>query len=68
MVPTEKKEQGALYSTIQGYVGDWWNAYELCLDPCGLTPIGIGGLLKNVTMEDIVGLRVCDHSLLSSTL
>ncbi|MED6122199.1 hypothetical protein PIB30_037540 [Stylosanthes scabra] len=35
----EKKEQEALYSTIQGFVGDSWNGSDLYPDPCGWTPI-----------------------------
>ncbi|KAJ1386676.1 Leucine-rich repeat domain superfamily [Sesbania bispinosa] len=39
IAPMEKKEQDALYSTIQGFVGDWWNGSDLYPDPCGWTPI-----------------------------
>ncbi|XP_057486146.1 piriformospora indica-insensitive protein 2-like isoform X2 [Actinidia eriantha] len=35
----EKTEREALYSTIQGFVGYWWNGSELYPDPCGWTPI-----------------------------
>ncbi|OMO51971.1 hypothetical protein CCACVL1_29468 [Corchorus capsularis] len=35
----EKKEQEALYSAIQGFVGNWWNGSDLYPDPCGWTPI-----------------------------
>ncbi|XP_061339295.1 piriformospora indica-insensitive protein 2-like [Gastrolobium bilobum] len=35
----EKIEQDALYSTIQGFVGDGWNGSDLYPDPCGWTPI-----------------------------
>ncbi|CBI27083.3 unnamed protein product, partial [Vitis vinifera] len=35
----EKTEQEALYSTIQGFVGTWWNGSDLYPDPCGWTPI-----------------------------
>ncbi|KAL5544681.1 hypothetical protein UlMin_008465 [Ulmus minor] len=37
--PMEKEEQEALYSTIQGFVGKWWNGSDLYPDPCGWTPI-----------------------------
>ncbi|CAE6066563.1 unnamed protein product [Arabidopsis arenosa] len=37
--PMEKTEQEALYSTIQGFVGDSWNGSDLYPDPCGWTPI-----------------------------
>ncbi|XP_022775826.1 piriformospora indica-insensitive protein 2 [Durio zibethinus] len=37
--PMEKAEQAALYSAIQGFVGDWWNGSDLYPDPCGWTPI-----------------------------
>ncbi|OMO90192.1 Leucine-rich repeat, typical subtype [Corchorus capsularis] len=37
--PMEKAEQAALYSVIQGFVGDWWNGTDLYPDPCGWTPI-----------------------------
>ncbi|XP_057447939.1 piriformospora indica-insensitive protein 2-like [Lotus japonicus] len=39
VAPMEKKEKDALYSTIQGFVGDWWNGSDLYPDPCGWTPI-----------------------------
>ncbi|GMI99954.1 hypothetical protein like AT1G68780 [Hibiscus trionum] len=48
--PMEKAEQAALYSAIQGFVGNWWNGSDLYPDPCGWTPIQgvscdiIGGL------------------------
>ncbi|CAA0828839.1 RNI-like superfamily protein [Striga hermonthica] len=35
----EKTEQDALYSTIQDFVGKWWNGSDLYPDPCGWTPI-----------------------------
>ncbi|XP_040367802.1 piriformospora indica-insensitive protein 2 [Rosa chinensis] len=35
----QEKEQQALYSTIQGFVGNWWNGSDLYPDPCGWTPI-----------------------------
>ncbi|XAR65372.1 hypothetical protein NMG60_11009472 [Bertholletia excelsa] len=38
-VPMEKTEIEALYSTIQGFVGNWWNGSDLYPDPCGWTPI-----------------------------
>ncbi|KAL3510873.1 hypothetical protein ACH5RR_030274 [Cinchona calisaya] len=37
--PMEKAEQIALYSTIQSFVGKWWNGSDLYPDPCGWTPI-----------------------------
>ncbi|TKY69422.1 Piriformospora indica-insensitive protein 2 [Spatholobus suberectus] len=39
MAPMKKAERDALYSTIQGFVGDWWNGSDLYPDPCGWTPI-----------------------------
>ncbi|OIW16749.1 hypothetical protein TanjilG_10639 [Lupinus angustifolius] len=39
IAPMEKIEQDALYYTIQGFVGDWWNGSDLYPDPCGWTPI-----------------------------
>lgn len=35
----EKNEINSLYSTIQGFVGKWWNGSDLYPDPCGWTPI-----------------------------
>ncbi|KAK2984052.1 hypothetical protein RJ640_020427 [Escallonia rubra] len=37
--PMERKEQEALYSAVQGFVGSWWNGSDLYPDPCGWTPI-----------------------------
>ncbi|KAK6931445.1 Leucine-rich repeat [Dillenia turbinata] len=37
--PMLKTEKIALYSAIQGFVGDWWNGSDLYPDPCGWTPI-----------------------------
>ncbi|KAJ0037493.1 hypothetical protein Pint_23352 [Pistacia integerrima] len=37
--PMEKAEQEALYSAIQGFMGNWWNGSDLFPDPCGWTPI-----------------------------
>ncbi|KAJ9554166.1 hypothetical protein OSB04_018211 [Centaurea solstitialis] len=37
--PMVKMEQEALYSAIQGFVGEWWNGSDLYPDPCGWTPI-----------------------------
>ncbi|KAF5762173.1 putative leucine-rich repeat domain superfamily [Helianthus annuus] len=37
--PMVKTEQDALYSAIQGFVGNWWNGSDLYPDPCGWTPI-----------------------------
>ncbi|KAK3041303.1 hypothetical protein RJ639_001405 [Escallonia herrerae] len=39
VAPMEKTEQHALYSAIQGFVGNWWNGSDLYPDPCGWTPI-----------------------------
>lgn len=39
--PMEKAEREALYSAIQGFVGDWWNGSDLYPDPCGWTPIQV---------------------------
>ena len=41
VAPMEKRELDALYSTIQGFVGDWWNGSDLYPDPCGWTPIQV---------------------------
>ncbi|XP_051122389.1 piriformospora indica-insensitive protein 2 [Andrographis paniculata] len=34
-----RREQEAVYSAIQGFVGKWWNGSDLYPDPCGWTPI-----------------------------
>lgn len=34
-------EKAALYSTIQTFVGKWWNGSDLYPDPCGWTPIEV---------------------------
>ncbi|XP_027367034.1 piriformospora indica-insensitive protein 2-like [Abrus precatorius] len=39
IAPMEIAEQEALYSTIQGFVGNSWNGSDLYPDPCGWTPI-----------------------------
>ncbi|KAI3991797.1 hypothetical protein MKX01_038195 [Papaver californicum] len=39
VAPMEKTEKEALYSTIQGFLGNWWNGSDLYPDPCGWTPI-----------------------------
>ncbi|XP_072998570.1 uncharacterized protein [Typha latifolia] len=39
VAPMEKKEQDALYSVIESFVGKWWNGSGLYPDPCGWTPI-----------------------------
>lgn len=52
--PMEKKEQEALYSAIQGFVGKSWNGSELYPDPCGWTPIQVNFLL---TQFGFLGLR-----------
>ena len=41
VAPMEKTEQKALYSAIQGFVGNWWNGSDLYPDPCGWTPIQV---------------------------
>lgn len=43
--PMEKTEQAALYSTIQGFVGESWNGSYLYPDPCGWTPIQVLSLI-----------------------
>nr|KYP55637.1 Piriformospora indica-insensitive protein 2 [Cajanus cajan] len=35
----KNKEKEAIYSVIQGFVGQWWNGSYLYPDPCGMTPI-----------------------------
>ncbi|GAB2220649.1 hypothetical protein Droror1_Dr00008312 [Drosera rotundifolia] len=37
--PMIRAEQEALYSAIQGFVGNSWNGSDLYPDPCGWTPI-----------------------------
>lgn len=39
--PMKRAEQVALYSTIQDFVGRWWNGSDLYPDPCGWTPIQV---------------------------
>ncbi|KAK3225589.1 hypothetical protein Dsin_005451 [Dipteronia sinensis] len=39
IAPMEAKEQEALYSAIQGFIGKWWNGSDLYPDPCGWTPM-----------------------------
>ncbi|GAB4840237.1 hypothetical protein Ancab_021002 [Ancistrocladus abbreviatus] len=39
IAPMLRTEQEALYSAIQGFVGNWWNGSDLYPDPCGWTPI-----------------------------
>lgn len=39
--PMDKREREALYSAIQGFVGDSWNGSDLYPDPCGWTPIQV---------------------------
>lgn len=41
IAPMKKQEQEALYSAIQGFVGDSWNGSDLYPDPCGWTPIQV---------------------------
>ncbi|KAK9198874.1 hypothetical protein WN944_014060 [Citrus x changshan-huyou] len=42
----ERKEQEALYSTIQGFVGKWWNVSDLYPDPCGRTGLQFTTILS----------------------
>lgn len=49
--PMLEKEQQALYSTIQGFVGNWWNGSDLYPDPCGWTPIQV--LIRVLTYYSI---------------
>ncbi|CAI9113470.1 OLC1v1014081C2 [Oldenlandia corymbosa var. corymbosa] len=39
LAPMEMEEKEALYLTIQGFIGKWWNGSDLYPDPCGWTPI-----------------------------
>lgn len=39
--PMEKHEKEALYSAIQGFVGNEWNGSFLYPDPCGWTTIQV---------------------------
>lgn len=39
--PMEKHEKEALYSAIQGFVGNEWNGSFLYPDPCGWTTIEV---------------------------
>lgn len=39
--PMEKTEKEALFSTIQGFVGNSWNGSNLFPDPCGWSPIQV---------------------------
>ncbi|KAE8657474.1 Piriformospora indica-insensitive protein 2 [Hibiscus syriacus] len=70
VAPMEKAEQAALYSAIQGFVGNWWNGSDLYPDPCGWTPIQgvscdiIGGLWYITTLS--IG-PVHDNSLACAT-
>lgn len=41
VAPMKKQEQEALYSAIQGFVGNSWNGSDLYPDPCGWTPIQV---------------------------
>ena len=41
VAPMEKTEKEALYSAVQGFVGNWWNGSGLYPDPCGWTPIQV---------------------------
>lgn len=41
VAPMERNDKEALYSAIQGFVGEWWNGADLYPDPCGWTPIQV---------------------------
>jgi hypothetical protein len=41
ITPMEKTELNALYSAIQGFVGNSWNGSDLYPDPCGWSPIQV---------------------------
>lgn len=41
VTPMVNTEQEALYSAIQGFVGNGWNGSDLYPDPCGWTPIQV---------------------------
>lgn len=41
VAPMERKEKEALYSTIQGFVGKWWNGSDLYPDPFGRTGLQV---------------------------
>lgn len=43
--PMGETEKAALYSTVQGFVGDSWNGSYLFPDPCGWTPIQVLSLI-----------------------
>lgn len=47
IAPMEKAEQAALYSAIQGFMGNWWNGSDLFPDPCGWTLIEVQLLTDN---------------------
>lgn len=74
MAPMAIKEQEALYSAIQGFVGSWWNGSNLYPDPCGWTPIQVGLYLyyttfyqrnEKVSMQkEICVVPVCSITLL----
>jgi len=57
IAPMEKPEQEALYSTIQGFVGDSWNGSDLYPDPCGWTPIQVP-LTRHLAVPSLVILQV----------
>ena len=48
--PMEKTELVALFSAIQGFVGNSWNGSDLYPDPCGWTPIQVI-LLQSLLLE-----------------
>ena len=54
IAPMEKTEREALYSTIQGFVGYWWNGSELYPDPCGWTPIQVLSFLFSFYFKLII--------------
>ncbi|KAG8366551.1 hypothetical protein BUALT_Bualt17G0091600 [Buddleja alternifolia] len=48
--PMKKTDQEALYSSIQGFVGKWWNGSDLHPDPCGWTPIPENEIAKAIEL------------------
>lgn len=52
--PMERTEQDALYSTVQAFVGSWWNGSDLYPDPCGWTPIQVLLLLVCYYSIDLI--------------
>ncbi|KAJ0683309.1 putative leucine-rich repeat domain superfamily [Helianthus annuus] len=67
--PMVKTEQDALYSAIQGFVGNWWNGSDLYPDPCGWTPIqGVSCDVFDGFWYATVSLQTADWDSFSSTL